>query len=630
MASNTLTLTEQDSSYKATWTFTFSISDITASDSTFVIPNGTVTAKYTYSGKTQASAEVYYCPKVNNSIVTSNWLFGKANSSNGESWVSWSSGTTKTLVNINGYSSSVTVNTSSYFTSLNKDKLKIPLQLAVSSVSSGSRKPTSSTDWNWDNSIYKEYSTPQNIFSTPAYITLNAPPEIELGTPTYVSPHYTGLGAYTVPITTASAQYGGDISKVTLTIGTDSTVQTYSSAMITNQTISVVPTIAGSFTPTITVEDSRGQITTRQLSEITVNSYDKPSVAFDVYRTDEYGVKSDEGRYSLIESTINFTYEAANLTEPEVYIDNELTTNVTWYSVVPPYDNNSTPISDWSIITYTGNTPPTIYGLIDEQFQTEQSYQITLIEEDSLNGKSSPITQTLSTAFYTIDFQAGGKEIAFGLPANDNLTNYPVNFNTSDKGLFKCGMIFINTQMIGEIKTWAGVSIPTGWLECDGSEKLISDYPLLAAALGADDPANIDPIWGIPSDNDHFVLPNLKGKVPVGNDLNDEDFEEIGKSGGRKDAIVPYHNHSVNAVSISSSGAHTNHTLKGYGATLGSGSTGWRFGSSGSQTATGIIQGGAHTHSVPAHNTNYIGTDGQETNANLQPYAVVKYIICAV
>lgn len=95
-----------------------------------------------------------------------------------------------------------------------------------------------------------------------------------------------------------------------------------------------------------------------------------------------------------------------------------------------------------------------------------------------------------------------------------------------------------------------------------------------------------------------------------------------GATGGSADAIVVEHNHSVDRVTIASSGVHTNHTMKGYGATLGTGSTGWRFGSAGTQTATGIIQGGAHTHDVPSHNTNDTGSDG--TGANMPPYLVVN------
>lgn len=76
-------------------------------------------------------------------------------------------------------------------------------------------------------------------------------------------------------------------------------------------------------------------------------------------------------------------------------------------------------------------------------------------------------------------------------------------------------------NIAGEIKTYAGIVVPDGWLECDGSEVLIEDYPLLAAALGADhpdpnDPDYVEPIWGTPTSYDSFILPDLTGRTPIG------------------------------------------------------------------------------------------------------------------
>lgn len=76
-------------------------------------------------------------------------------------------------------------------------------------------------------------------------------------------------------------------------------------------------------------------------------------------------------------------------------------------------------------------------------------------------------------------------------------------------------------NIAGEIKTYAGIVVPDGWLECDGSEVLIEDYPLLAAALGADhpdpdDPDYVEPVWGTPTSYDSFILPNLTGRTPIG------------------------------------------------------------------------------------------------------------------
>ena len=71
------------------------------------------------------------------------------------------------------------------------------------------------------------------------------------------------------------------------------------------------------------------------------------------------------------------------------------------------------------------------------------------METDTAQGSSTPITQILSTAYYTIDFKAGGKEIAFGSPANDDLTDIDGK-DCSDIGLFKCEMNTLFNDMTAE------------------------------------------------------------------------------------------------------------------------------------------------------------------------------------
>lgn len=332
------------------------------------------------------------------------------------------------------WDTSPTIATSRLFSSTNKGERTVSLGLYLPNGAQATYRRADS-----GSAIYTE----QEYSLSTINVTLNVPPTATLGTPTYATPHYTGLGAYTVPITSAKAYYGGDISKVTLTVGQDSTVQTYSTPTISNQTISVTPTMAGTYTPTVTVEDSRGQIATYTLPQITVNPYNVPSVSFDVYRTNNIGIKNDEGHYALIQSTISYTDAIATLTEPSIQIDGvDLSSlanaSVTWYKTWSNTSGVSNVISNWTTLVPQNHTV-TIYGLIDWKYNTtgnfaeDTSYQITLVANDSLNGHSTPITQTMSTAFYTIDFQAGGKEIAFGAPANDNLTSHP-------NGLFKCAM----------------------------------------------------------------------------------------------------------------------------------------------------------------------------------------------
>lgn len=483
-----------------------------------------------------------------------------------------------------------------------------------------------------DCSTYSNNSTPSGTVT----LMLDAPPTATLGTPTYATPHYVGLGAYTVPITSAEAYYGGDISKVTLTVGQDSTVQTYSTPTINNKTISVTSTMAGTYTPTVTVEDSRGQIATYTLPQITVNPYNVPSVSFDVYRTNNIGIKNDEGHYALIQSTISYTDAIATLTEPSIQIDGvDLSSlanaSVTWYKTWSNTSGVSNVISNWTTLVPQNHTV-TIYGLIDWKYSTtgnfaeDTSYQITLVANDSLNGHSAPITQTMSTAFYTIDFQAGGKEIAFGAPANDNLTSHP-------NGLFKCAMdaqfggsakfdgnvgfdgdvefggnvVGIRGSVIGEIKAYAGLSIPDGWLECDGSEVSKSKYPNLYAAIGD--------LWGVPNSSSNFKLPNLKGRVPVGHDSTDENFGTVGGTGGAKSREL------CAAIGACNDGPST----LGY---IAEAATTYQS----SHGASYVVRGSSFesmrhwNHSTPV-TERY--SSSRETSF-LQPYAVIKYIICAI
>lgn len=60
--------------------------------------------------------------------------------------------------------------------------------------------------------------------------------------------------------------------------------------------------------------------------------------------------------------------------------------------------------------------------------------------------------------FYTIDFQAGGKEIAVGAPANDDTSNHP-------NGLFKCVMdaqFGRNVEFYGNLTLGTALSIANG------------------------------------------------------------------------------------------------------------------------------------------------------------------------
>ena len=143
---------------------------------------------------------------------------------------------------------------------------------------------------------------------------------------------------------------------------------------------------------------------------------------------------------------------------------------------------------------------------------------------------------------------------------------------------------------IGTVVAFAGETIPTGWLECNGASITQQQYPELYDLIGG-------------------TLPNLKGKTIVGLDTTDNDFTPIGKTGGEKI-------HTLNVDEIPS---HLHGGLNITGNAI---------------TMNGTGSGSFYSCSFNDYNVsgNAIYTDntgGSQPHNNLQPYAVYKWIIKA-
>jgi len=77
---------------------------------------------------------------------------------------------------------------------------------------------------------------------------------------------------------------------------------------------------------------------------------------------------------------------------------------------------------------------------------------------------------------------------------------------------------------IGEIRAFPYTFVPEGWLPCDGSDVAINTYQALYAVIGQ--------LYRTPGSSQTFKLPNIQGRVVVGCDNRDGDFNTVGITGG--------------------------------------------------------------------------------------------------
>ena len=177
----------------------------------------------------------------------------------------------------------------------------------------------------------------------------------------------------------------------------------------------------------------------------------------------------------------------------------------------------------------------------------------------------------------------------------------------------------------GTIVQWPGATAPANWLICDGSAVSRTAYASLFSAIGVQ--------YGSGDGTTTFNLPNLKGRVAVGLDSSQGEFNTLGETGGAKthtltSAEMPSHTHTFSGTT-STDGAHTHTSSSGYPfvTDLGAGNAlptasgnNYGFRNNGANTASA----GAHTHTYSG-TTSSVGSDSAHNN--LQPYIVLNYII---
>lgn len=109
----------------------------------------------------------------------------------------------------------------------------------------------------------------------------------------------------------------------------------------------------------------------------------------------------------------------------------------------------------------------------------------------------------------------------------------------------------------GSIIMFGGSAAPSGWLLCQGQAVSRATYATLFGVLGTS--------FGVGDGSTTFNLPNFQGRIPVGLNAGDADFNVLGKTGGQKTVAAHLHtmgNH-VHSISGHTHGMTHNHTISG-------------------------------------------------------------------
>ena len=404
MATITKTYTETVG-HTATWTVNYTCADVTASASTFSFAP-TITAKYTYSGspaKTQGGVDI----TIKNGTESGTFRFKRPTDAD---LTTMSAGTTYTITRQTTHTS----NTSAFFSSSNPTTKTVTLTWTATTVHlvSATLSAFSKT--------HGEYSATNQSIGSLCKVTLNAPPTATV-TGALTGQPYADACTYTATISSLSAKYGGTISSVKLTIGSQSATRT------TNGTLVIHPNTAGTFTPTVTITDSRGQKTTKTLSQITIQSNTVAISSLSAGRTDANGIADDENVYARLTLKTTYTPFTGNyLQEPSVTIGGNYE-SVTWYHNWSSSTGFSNPV-DWT--NYAPASPVTIYGQVSGTYADTQSYPVSVTV--STTYKSATKSITLAQSFYLLSGMPGGKGLGIGMkPTGDNLY---IGMNTISKG----------------------------------------------------------------------------------------------------------------------------------------------------------------------------------------------------
>lgn len=200
-----------------------------------------------------------------------------------------------------------------------------------------------------------------------------------------------------------------------------------------------------------------------------------------------------------------------------------------------------------------------------------------------------------------------------------------------------------NGVPVGTIIAYAGTSVPSGWLVCDGSSQSTSTFAVLFAAVG----------YTYGGSGSNFSLPDLKGRVAVGdgqgsgltNRTIGQKFGEENHTLTSSESGLPSHDHpnslaaaghthsegSLAAlIRINADGTNTTQEVS-TGSWTGNidGNGGGRTGASTGESQGAKVTGSTGSSSASSTAGNSSSQNASQSHNVMQPSLVIKYIIKA-
>lgn len=625
MGSNTQTFpaTGASAGIRNAYALTTATNSVVASGGTFSVSRPTVQCRV---GTNHAKGYIWADLNVaisNSASLTYNTANGNFVTVSGSNWVTLSGG------------SAVTLATSKFFNQNNPTtkSVGIPYYMEFFTMIYEPDEGTIS---------HHDYLSTIRSLGNLTTVTLNAPPTFDTTQVSFDTPYvYAGFTTASVTVSNVSAKYGGNISSVVFKIGNQTATGTG------NETLQIPLESGGTFTPTVTVTDSRGQVTTTNLDSITVNVYQKPTaIITSAQRTENDGKPKDDGTFVTIGTKYTHTNDIASLSVPTVSVKSEqgisYTQTVVWYSSRSSDGTLSNPISDWSTV----NKGQVVYGLlsITNGFNTLYSYQVFVTPNDTIDS-GSVVSQTIAPEYQTIDFLSGGHGISFGAPINEEELYESVSGATAPtfevekyyKTVTSGDMtdyVLLDTEPSDWSTNWVDyyIQIHEALFKCNMDAQFRDKANIMRALFDF-----MHPVGSYYETSDVDFDPNVTwggtwvkdsaGRVTVAQDTTDTAFDTIGDTGGSKDAVLVSHTHSVTAtqsgVSITG-GSHAHPVYYRNDNSVGGSADRLGVSSTHAGTRANAATATTHSHTLPAH-THTLNTQGVAgTDQNLQPYIVVN------